>query len=92
MPGMVKGRLAYMAPEQVRADPVDARTDLFALGALLYELLLLRHPFYGRTDPEIINGIMTAAPTDAALVDPDFPLRLKNVLERAMEKSAERRF
>lgn len=92
LPGMVKGRLAYMAPEQVRADPVDARTDVFAAGAVLFELLLLRHPFFGRTDPEIINAIMTQPCEDALRIDPDFPPKLKQILERALNKSPDERF
>jgi serine/threonine protein kinase len=91
-PGMVKGKLAYMAPEQIRGEPVDRRTDLFALGVVMYEASVFRHPFFGKTDPEVITAIMRAEPPHPSAIDPKTPGAFAEILLRAIEKEVERRF
>lgn len=91
-PGMVKGKLGYMAPEQIRSDPVDGRTDLFALGVVMFEAALFRHPFYGKTDPEVITSIMRNEPPHPRSIDPSFPEMLSEVLMKALAKEPGDRF
>lgn len=91
-PGMVKGKLGYMAPEQIRTDPVDARTDLFALGVVMFEAALFRHPFYGKTDPEVIASIMRNDPPNPRSIDSKFPEMLSEVLMKALAKEPGDRF
>lgn len=92
-PGLLKGKLAYMAPEQIRADEhIDRRADLFALGVLLYEALLFRHPFYGRTDAMVLRAIMEQDPASPFDLDPSFPPELWRIIQRALAKSPEDRY
>ncbi len=91
-PGLLKGKLAYMAPEQIRGDAVDARTDLFALGALLYEALLGTHPFFGKTDAMILRSIVDSEPLPPARVEPGFPAMLAAILLKALAKDPRARY
>lgn len=92
-PGLLKGKLAYMAPEQVRGtDAVDARADLFALGTVLYESLLYRHPFYGKTDAMVLKAIIEDQPPDPRTLDPRFPEDLAAILMRALAKDPSARY
>ncbi len=91
-PGMIKGKLAYMAPEQIRGEQVDARTDLFALSVVLYEAALLHHPFPGRTDPAVITAVMRNEVPAPHEIDPRFPLHVSEILMKGMSKDASSRF
>lgn len=91
-PGLMKGKLAFMAPEQIQANAVDARADLFGLGAVLYEALLGRHPFFGRTEAMVLRSIVDGRPVPPTEIDPEFPRELADILLRALEKQPERRY
>jgi len=91
--GEVKGKFAYMAPEQVRAQPVDARTDLFALGILLYQITTGKHPFRGENPAETLGNICSErAPIPPSAFIPDYPEELEAVVMKALEKEPNRRF
>ena len=91
-PGLIKGKLAFMSPEQIRNAEVDARSDLFSVGVLAYEALVLVHPFYGKTDASLLRAIMERDPPDPREIDPEFPAELATLLLRALEKEPARRF
>ncbi|MBI2375194.1 MAG: serine/threonine protein kinase [Deltaproteobacteria bacterium] len=90
--GMVKGKFAYMAPEQITGGRVDGRADLFALAEVIYEILLRRHPFYAPSDVQVLRAIIEKEPPHPADVDPTFPRRLGDILLRAMQKHRDARF
>jgi TolB-like protein len=89
--GMVVGTVPYMAPEQLRGAPVDARTDLFSLGILLYELATGARPFQGASSVEISSAILRDPPPSPSSLRADLPRDLARVLERCLEKDPERR-
>ena len=91
LPGLLKGKLAYMAPETVEGRLIDARADLFSLGAVLYELLLLKHPFFGSTDAMVLRSIMEEPPVHPAELDPTFPEPLAQILLGALAKDPDHR-
>jgi eukaryotic-like serine/threonine-protein kinase len=84
--GAVMGTPAYMAPEQVRGEQVDARADLFSLGCVLYAMLTGRSPFAGRTHAETIHKILDSTPLSLAKCDPPTPPALCGVVERLLQK------
>ena len=88
--GLVKGKLSYMAPEQVEQGTVDRRADIFAAGALLYELLTLKTPF-GR-ELAAINAILNEDPQDPRLLRPDIPDELVPIIFKALEKDPDGRY
>ncbi len=90
-PGHVLGTLHYMSPEQVRGERVDARADLYATGAMLYEILTGRTPYSG-TDYEIMRGHVNTAPRPPAEVNPALPLTLCATIMKAMEKDPAMRY
>ena len=90
--GDVVGTVPYMAPEQIRGEPVDARTDLFALGVLLYEVTAGRRPFTGGTSADISSSILRDAPTPLRQVRTDIPHDLERLVGRCLEKSPRDRF
>ena len=91
--GEVKGKFAYMAPEQVRAQPVDARTDLFALGILLYQITTGKHPFRGENPGETLQNICAErGPTPPSAFLPDYPAELESVVLKALAKNPDDRF
>ena len=91
--GEVKGKFAYMAPEQVRAQAVDARTDLFALGILLYQITTGKHPFRGENPAETLQNICSErGPTPPSAFLPDYPAELEAVVAKALAKDPDQRF
>ncbi|MFO0727632.1 MAG: serine/threonine-protein kinase [Myxococcota bacterium] len=84
--GLVKGKFAYMSPEQITGSPVDGRSDLFALAEVFYELLVRRHPFYASTDMDVLRSILDADPPHPSAIAADFPRGLGDIFMRALKK------
>src|SRR5260370_3579894 len=85
-PGFSMGTIAYMSPEQARGEPLDARTDLFSLGVVLYEMATGVLPFPGSTIALILDGVLHYAATPATRVNSSLPLALELILAKAFEK------
>ena len=90
--GIIPGTTSYMSPEQVRGEEIDARSDLFSLGVVLYEMATGKRPFAGKNRVVTMNAILNAQPTAASKVNPSLPAALDKIIARALEKDRERRF
>jgi len=86
MPGTAPGTLAYMSPEQVRGEELDARTDIFSFGLVLYEMATGQQAFMGNTTGVITDGILNRAPIPAGRVNTEVPPKLEETINKALEK------
>ena len=91
-PDAMMGTLAYMSPDQIRGERLDARTDLFSFGLVLYEMATGRQAFYGTPTAAIYDAILNRAPAPITSMNPGLPLKLEEIINRALEKDRDLRY
>jgi serine/threonine protein kinase/Tol biopolymer transport system component len=91
-PGTAMGTIAYMSPEQARGEDLDVRSDLFSLGAVLYQMVTGKQPFPGSTSAVVFDNILRNAPVAPVSLNPEIPAELERILNKLLEKDRDMRY